>query len=309
MGTPRSYEKVRALEVYSDKPRTEKDKIKAIKEEEHDGDFEKAEEASIYCMGSYKLPCSTLFHPRLYNLNGAARSVYIWILTKRKILEMAARVGVDNEETRRLPAVTIRNIEVAKYTGIPAGYVPEKVEDLVKAGLIETEKVMAGAKLKCVLCTIKEWPASAMGFVQVPIKTMLTPAWINLTHSAKWLYLILLYEHGMKKGRAKAESEENEDDEQPVIDRFPFFELAYSEIEKHGLKSDETVNNAIKELEALGFIKVMHGPYSKRTGQREINRYKLLADHLHLWQDTVRSYKACLKNSRRRIRKLLPAAK
>ena len=272
MKLPLSYEKVRALEIYSGVRRTQKDKEKLIREMTED-ELWKSEEASLYGFRSVQIPRSLLYRTQLKAINPAARSVYVWLMTKQRILELAKKAGVENEETDRLPIVTARNCEIANYTGIPASNISGHIKALEDAGLLKTKKVKTGGKITGTLYQLPTWPNDPMGYFYVPIKSMLTPAWISLTHNAKWLWLTLLSDHYSKKG-----DEGN---------RFPVYERAYSEIKKHGLKSDATVRKATVELERMGFVYVTHGRYDEDNGQREMNTYQISADHIHLWADQI----------------------
>ena len=292
---PKIWEIVSERRVYSDAHRTRKDVEKMICDEGL-ADFLRGEEAALYRMGYAVINRSMLRSKSFRDLPAAAKSVLLWLIAKDQIIAKKKEAGIDDEETRAYPAVTATNKEIALYAGINEKCVQLYVKALREAGLIMRKKRKTGGRTDTTLYQVPGWEIDDAGYFLLPLKTVVTPAWIALSHNAKTVYLYMLSEHNAAQYKiSKAKVAEEEACEE---DRFPTFRLTYGQMKDLCGISSRTAKWVLRELSKLGFIHMTRGIYDEETGKREMNEYVISADHLHIFKNHAAKIAADIQRER-----------
>lgn len=136
-----------------------------------------------------------------------------------------------------------------------------------------------GGKTKAKMYLLGKLPKDKKGYIKLPLKAVITPAYCMLSPTARALYLILLSQHIAVRAKEKEMAAENEDYTEEI---FPTFEIAYSQLVGYGF-SKGAVSAAIKELEDYKLIIVDHGEWNADPEQGKSNRYQLTSRFLHLY--------------------------
>lgn len=229
----------------------------------------KYEYLDLYQFGYVYIPRILLFIEEYIRLRAAAKAVYIWLIAKARIIEQKVKLGIYDDETRRFPAVTASNKEIAVYAGIKGHKnVPQYTAELENAGFIRKCINKATGKKFPSLYQLRPLTMDKSGYIRFPLKALVSVAYGQLSYEAKALYLIMVSE----SGSAKKDSEE----------LFPEFKIAYSQIEKYGFSS-ATISNCIQELETYRFITAIHGKYNRELERNDMNIYALSTRFLDLF--------------------------
>lgn len=209
------------------------------------------QERDLYSYGQVKMPRSMLYSRTWIDLPRASKTLYLWLLTKREILYRATRRGIRTAEAVRYMddgTVTTTGSEIKTYTGISSKNIKRCFDGLREAGLVKTKQVTSGDRTMATVCKLALWQTDKTGYIKVPMKLLLSPAYIKLDHGSKAFYLIMISEHW---SRRKASIP------------FPHFEAAYSQlVPQYG--SSATIARMIKALEDAGMLGVDHGEWVRR---------------------------------------------
>lgn len=114
-----------------------------------------------------------------------------------------------------------------------------------------------------------------------------SPAWLALSDSAKWQYTVIKSQY--KGGYQQTDGSGN-----------AMVKCPYNDIQKAGIKSNETVSNNFKQLEAFGFITASH------NGFKVANQYKFSDKWKEISDEEASKIKAELKAERRKAKKSPP---
>lgn len=264
---PKIYEIVDTLALFSGPARSKEDKKRLVKQ--YGEAFEKREEAELYKMGYIKIPRTLLYTKQFKNMNKATKVLLLWLMIKQQIIEIKRKAGIEDEETK-CKGVTVSNAEFAFYTGISVKHIPERIKELEEIGWVKSKKRMTGNRVDSTIYQLPTWPKDKLGYIKVPIRLLVTPAWQELSYSAKAMLIVLLSEHTSAVSGSKTP--------------FPQFTIAYEQIKNFGF-SQATVRTALQELEVFCFISVVHGKLNEATGKNDLNQYKLSTDCLYLWKE------------------------
>ena len=126
-------------------------------------------------------------------------------------------------------------------------------------------------------------------FTRMYDSMLCSPAWLALTDSAKWQYTVI-------KSQFKGGYQQTDGSGNAMV------KCPYNDIQKAGIKSDETVSNNFKQLEAFGFITASH------NGFKVANQYKFSDKWQGISAEEASKIKAKLKAERNRAKNSLPPA-
>ncbi len=280
---PKVYEIIAARRYWTDAPlwKTDEEKKHVVLTTDPD-ELEKIFEAMLYSKGYIKIPRSMILSKDYQALPRAARSVFIWLLVKRKVIEKKAADGVRDEETDLLPAVTSSRKEVAYYTGIDEKNITKIMNTLRRADVLEDDHNKGNTAKSYKL---KEWPEDYQGWFPLSIKTVICPAWRKLGHAARQLYLIMLSEHAAAKGETGL--------------RFPRYDIPYSLIRDMYGMNVKTISNALNELDEMSFVYIDRGEWNTGSRKNSPNYYKISPEHLWMADWIAETTAAILKQDRK----------
>lgn len=224
----------------------------------------------LYRLGCLKIPVSMIYSSKYLSLSRSTKTVYLWLLTKKWLLAEMAKKGIMTEESVRywdFGTCTTTAGEIEKYTGVGAKNVKRNLNELRNAGLIKTQQITAGGRKTATAYKVAEWKKDRRGNIRVPIKTIISPAFISLEHYDKLMYLIMLSQHGAARSK--------------INQSFPQFMLPYSQIRSFGFTSDTTIMNVIHRLENAGLLEVKPGEWCVTPSAGRASLYNISADHIY----------------------------
>lgn len=255
---------------------------------------DEVEDRALYSLGHIKIPRSMLLSAKFQDLKPTSKSVYLYLMAKEEIIRKKRKAWIDDTETAQNKGIiTASKREIAKYTGIRSDNLKASMDELQTASLLKKIQVIDDAKIVAPAWQIAHWPIDKMGYVKMPLAVMISPAWLNITHETRILYIVLLSEHCSQKKK------------QGTI--FPEFTLTYSQIRsKYGLCTDTIrgksgedgrVRSGIKALENTGLITCEHGKFiiekdvnhpddpKKNHVTQDLNKYWISTDFMYESQE------------------------
>lgn len=251
------------------------------------------QERTLYKMGALKIPRTMIYSEIFLSLKRTTKPVYIWLMAKEEIIKQKIKDGINDDETRRY---TERNListsqeEIEKYTNVRADHVKNNLEELSAAGLIRYKRETVGGRTDATVYQLAAWQRDKRGYVKMPIKALLTPAYVNLEHNDKLLFLIMMSQHCSQKKREVERVRElgKRYPELTIItNAFPEFEMAYSQIQKFGIKSSATLAQGIDALKNAGMLEITHGRWLTKE-MRETSSYSIKTDFLYKHDNEIK---------------------
>ena len=185
-----------------------------------------AKDRALYNLGNVKIPRSMLMSKKFQSLKPSSKSVYLWLMAKEEIIRKKRRAFIEDKETEQKEGViTASRREIAKFTGIRSSHLKASIDDLKDADLVKMRPVKEGGKVIATVWQIAHWDIDKRGYVKMPLSVIISPAWQDLTHETRILYIALLSEHcSAKKKQGK---------------KFPVFTFTYNQIRAtYGLSKD-----------------------------------------------------------------------